>query len=144
VFLPSASLICPLSTPVFICGPSSTRRLCTVFVSRPFSLFPLYYVFVSERSSPNPICTMFFNCDLCFLCFNPDHTLYSVSVLALSTICQLYSVLLCSSATPLLCTRIIASSFHLLCFKRTISSSPPLLGCIIQRIPSLLFYALLS
>jgi hypothetical protein len=31
-----------------------------------------------------------------------------------------------------------------MCFTLTISSSPPLLGFIIQRIPSLLYYALLS
>jgi len=69
--------------------------ISVLFVSRPSSLFLLYFVCIPKSSSPNPICTMFVNCELCFLCFNPYHTLYSVFVSASSTIFQLYSVLLC-------------------------------------------------
>ena len=54
------------------------RDISVLFEYRPISLFPLYNVFVSEPSSPNPICTMSLpgpsNFDLCFLYFNPDHT----------------------------------------------------------------------
>jgi hypothetical protein len=58
-FVPSTSLICSLSTPVFVSWPSSTRHLCTVFVSRPSSPFPLYHVFASEPSSTLHLSTVF-------------------------------------------------------------------------------------
>ena len=91
------------------------------FESRPFSLFPLYYVLASEPSSPSPLCTMVlpgsFSFDIFFQCFNPDHTLYFVFVSGSSTILFSGNVLVCifvsgSSHLQLLysvCTRIIAS-----------------------------------
>jgi hypothetical protein len=89
VFFPSASLMCPLSTLVFV-SEHHLLETSVPFESRPFSLFPLYYVFASESSSPSPLCTMVlpgsFNFDIFFQCFNPDHTFYFVFVSGSSTI----------------------------------------------------------
>ena len=63
-------LICYLSTPVIVAGQSSTRQLCVCIYTTPS---------LSSVFEPS-------NVDFCFLCFNTDHTLYSVFVSGSSTI----------------------------------------------------------
>ena len=95
VFLPSTSLICPLSTPVFISGQSSTRHICTVLVFD-HSLSPHYTMCsypIHHLLTRSTLCSSTATSVFCAL----------IRTIALSTICQLYSVLFCSSATPLRC-----------------------------------------